>query len=266
MAMAAAELPDDVDALKAMVVAMVEERARIEARNAHLQARNVHLETVNKSPLGITMSVSRRLELLEWAQMNGVVIIEDDYDSEFSYSGAPLPALMSIDRSGQTIYCGSFNKTISSDMRIGFVVAKGEVRHRLSDIWQLIGRSTALAEQVALERYIGSGAFARHLRIARHAYVQRRDCLLHLLDAHAHGLFSVSGHEAGFHFVLWLKNGQSEAEFCASAARAGIVLQPLSAFCHNTKLPPAAIVGYTALTLPQIEEAGLKLAAVLSGN
>lgn len=239
---------------------------RTNALRQHSDAKLVYVTPAHQSPLGITMSVSRRLELLEWAQMNGAVIIEDDYDSEFSYSGAPLPALMSIDRSGQTIYCGSFNKTIFSDMRIGFVVAKGEVRHRLSDIWQLIGRSTALAEQVALERYIGSGAFARHLRIARHAYVQRRDCLLNLLDTHAHGLFSVSGHEAGFHFVLWLKNGQSEAEFCASAARAGIVLQPLSAFCHDTKLPPAAIVGYTALTLPQIEEAGLKLAAVLAGN
>jgi len=236
------------------------------ALRQHGDAKLVYVTPAHQSPLGITMSVSRRLELLEWAELNEAVIIEDDYDSEFSYSGAPLPALMSIDRSGRTIYCGSFNKTVCSDMRIGFLVAKGEVRRNLSGIWQLVGRSTALAEQIALESYIRSGAFARHLRIARHAYAQRRDCLLRLLDTRAHGLFSVSGHEAGLHFVLWLKNGQSEAEFCARSASDGIALQPLSAFCCNVEHPPAVIVGYTALTMHQIEEAGIKLATILAGK
>jgi len=212
------------------------------------------------------MSVSCRLALLEWAQSNGVVIIEDDYDSEFTYSGAPLPALTSLDRFHQTIYCGSFNKTISPDLRIGFVVAKGEIRRRLANVWQLLGRSTPLTAQIALERYIGSGAFARHLRVARHAYAQRRDCLLGLLETHARGLYSVCGHDAGFHFVLWLKSGQSKAQFCARAAKVGIALQPLSAFCHKARFAPAVLVGYTALTLPQIEAAGLKLAKMLAGQ
>lgn len=232
----------------------------------HDDAKLVYVTPAHQSPLGITMSVSHRLELLEWAESNNAIIIEDDYDSEFSYSGAPLPALMSVDRSGRTIYCGSFNKTLSSDMRVGFVVARGDVRRALSNIWRLVGRSTGLAEQVALESYLRTGAFARHLRVARHAYVQRRDCLLRILESRAHELYAISGHEAGFHFLLWLKNGQSEAEFCAGAASEGIALQPLSAFCRQVVFPPAVIVGYAALAMQQIEDAGRKLAALLATN
>ncbi|KND57677.1 Transcriptional regulator, GntR family domain / Aspartate aminotransferase [Candidatus Burkholderia verschuerenii] len=232
----------------------------------HGDAKLVYVTPAHQSPLGMTMAVSHRLELLEWAESNDAIIIEDDYDSEFSYSGAPLPALMSVDRSGRTIYCGSFNKTLSLDMRVGFVVAKGDVRRTLSDIWRLVGRSTGLAEQIALESYLRTGAFARHLRVARHAYVQRRDCLLRILESRARGLYLVSGHEAGLHFLLWLRNGQSEAEFCARAASEGIALQPLSAFCCQTVFPPTVVVGYAALAMHQIEEAGAKLAAILAEN
>lgn len=230
----------------------------------HDDAKLVYVTPAHQSPLGMTMDVSHRLALLEWAESNNAVIIEDDYDSEFSYSGAPLPALMSVDRSERTLYCGSFNKTLSSDMRVGFVVAKGEARRTLANIWRLLGRSTGLVEQVALESYLRTGAFARHLRTARHAYVQRRDGLLDILESRARGLYSVSGHEAGLHFILWLHNGQSEAEFCARAASEGIALQPLSTFCCQVAFPPAVIVGYTALAMHQIEEAGAKLAAVLA--
>jgi len=258
----------DIFALARADIAAVPMQAdglQMSALHRHGDAKLIYVTPAHQSPLGITMSVSCRLALLEWAQSNGVVIIEDDYDSEFSYSGAPLPALTSLDRSHHTIYCGSFNKTISPDLRIGFVVAKGEIRRKLADVWQLLGRSTPLTAQIALEKHIANGAFARHLRVARHAYAQRRDRLLRLLDTHARGLYSVSGHEAGFHFVLWLCNGQSEVEFCARAASAGIALQPLSAFCHKTRFPPAVLVGYTALTMPQIEEAGIKLAKILAG-
>lgn len=226
--------------------------------------RLVYVTPAHQSPLGIAMPVNRRLELLEWAMSHDAVIVEDDYDSEFSYGGAPLPALMSIDQSGRTIYCGSFNKTLCPDMRIGFIVAKGQARQKLAGMWNLVGRSVSIAEQITLESYLRTGAFARHLRVARHAYAQRRDRLLKILDERADGRFSVSGHEAGFHFVLWLKNGQSEADICEKAANFGITLQPLSALCCHTQLPAAVIIGYTALTPDQIEEAGRTLGGILA--
>lgn len=236
----------------------------IGALKQHSDTKLVYVTPAHQSPLGVTMSVSERLALLDWANENDAIIIEDDFDSEFSYSGAPLPALLSIDRSDRTIYCGSFNKTVCADMRVGFIVARGATRQKLTNIWQILGRSVSLAEQLTLENFIRSGSFARHLRIARQTYAERRDCLIKILETNATGRFTISGHEAGFHFILWLKNGDSEADFCAKARANGITLQPLSTFCKDISLPPAVLIGYAALTKDEIKGAGLKLASILS--
>ncbi|MBJ7314306.1 PLP-dependent aminotransferase family protein [Rugamonas sp. CCM 8940] len=234
------------------------------ALRAHHGVRLAFVTPAHQSPLGVTMSVSRRLELLDWASEQQAWIVEDDYDSEFNYHSAPLPALKSLDRHDRVIHCGSFNKTLFAGLRIGFIVAPPAVRGRLMALWQTTGRSVGISEQMALAEYIRDGAYVRHLRLARRAYQQRRDTLLACLAASGRGQGGhVSGCQAGFHCMLWLPPGCDELDFCARAAARDIALQPLSAFCREAALPPAVLLGYTALTLAQVRYAGQKLAQLL---
>ncbi|MBW5806447.1 aminotransferase class I/II-fold pyridoxal phosphate-dependent enzyme [Burkholderia sp. COPS] len=229
----------------------------------HPDARAAYVTPAHQAPLGVTMSVSRRLELLDWAQRTRAWIVEDDYDGEFSYQTAPLPALKSLDACDRVIYCGSFNKTLFSGLRIGFMVVPAALRPALSAVWHATARSVGVAPQLALARFIAHGDFAKHLRAARHAYRQRRDIVLDQLAKHAGGRYTVSGEHAGFHFVLWLPPGMDDATYVAQARAAGIELQPVRGFCRSARCAAGVVVGYSALTAAHARHGGRLLAKLL---
>ncbi|WP_308923139.1 PLP-dependent aminotransferase family protein [Janthinobacterium sp. J1-1] len=233
------------------------------ALQAHADASLVYVTPAHQSPLGVTMSVTRRLALLDWASNHGAWVVEDDYDSEFNYHSAPLAALKSLDQYQRVIYCGSFNKTLFAGLRLGFMVLPPGLRPLLLRTLQLTGRSVGMTDQLALAAWMEESAFVRHLRQARLAYKERRDVLLACLEQLAPGRYSISGQQAGFHFVLWLQPGSDEAAFCARAAQAGLALQGLGEFCQQARLPPAVLVGYTALSGAQIRLAAPQLAQLL---
>ncbi|AOJ04151.1 MULTISPECIES: MocR-like pyridoxine biosynthesis transcription factor PdxR [Burkholderia] len=230
----------------------------------HRNAVAAYVTPAHQSPLGVTMSVSRRLDLLDWAHTRQAWVIEDDYDGEFSYQSAPLPALKSLDVHDRVIYCGSFNKTLFSGIRVGFMVVPASLQSSMSALWRIIGRSVGTTEQLALASFVGSGDFAKHLRTSRHAYLQRRDAVLEQLRQHADGRYAISGEHAGFHFVLWLGQGIDEGAFVAHATKAGLALQPLRAFCKRAALPAGVVVGYSALSVAQARYAGKKLGKLLA--
>ncbi|VWC34594.1 GntR family transcriptional regulator [Burkholderia aenigmatica] len=234
------------------------------ALDRHPGARAAYVTPAHQAPLGVTMSVSRRLELLDWAQRNRAWIIEDDYDGEFSYQTAPLPALKSLDACDRVIYCGSFNKTLFSGLRIGFMVVPAELRPALSAVWHATARSVGAAPQLALARFIAHGDFAKHLRAARHAYRQRRDIVLDQLAKHAAGRYTVSGEHAGFHFVLWLPPGLDDATYVAQAQAAGVELQPIRGFCRSARCDAGVVVGYAALTAAHARHGGRILGKLLA--
>lgn len=230
---------------------------------AHADMRLLYVSPAHQSPTGVTMSLTRRLELLAWSNRRDAWIVEDDYDSEFNYHSAPPPALKSLDQSQRVIYCGSFNKTLFVGLRVGFMVVPQQLKRQLLSVWQSTGRSVGVTEQLALANYLEEGAFVRHLRTARRAYQERRDVVLACLAEGAPGRHRASGHQAGLHFVLWLPDGCDEAAFCARAAAVGLMLQPMATFCVEIRLPPAVIVGYTALTNAQARFGAQKLAQLL---
>ncbi|MGK5026814.1 PLP-dependent aminotransferase family protein [Janthinobacterium sp. RB2R34] len=236
------------------------------ALQAHADASLVYVTPAHQSPLGVSMSVTRRLALLDWASETGAWVLEDDYDSEFNYHSAPLAALKSLDQYQRVIYCGSFNKTLFAGLRLGFMVLPPGLRPLLLRTLQLTAHSVGMPDQLALAAWIEESVFVRHLRQARLAYKERRDLLLACLEQLAPGRYSVSGQQAGFHFVLWLPPGSDEAAFCARAAQAGLALQGLGEFCQQARLPPAVLVGYTALSSAQIRLAAPQLAQLLLQN
>lgn len=229
----------------------------------HQDARMVYVTPAHQAPLGMTMPVSRRLALLEWARHSEAWVVEDDYDSEFNYQSAPLAALKSLDRDDRVIYCGSFNKTLFAGLRVGFMLLPERLRPRLLATLQDTGRSVGVIEQLALADYIASGAFLRNLRAARQAYQERRDLLLAILASQAPGCYSISGQQAGLHLLLTLPPGSDEARFRQRAAQQGLLLQGLAEHCQQVRRPAAVIVGYAALSLAQIRFSGSRLAALL---
>nr|WP_314635399.1 PLP-dependent aminotransferase family protein [uncultured Janthinobacterium sp.] len=229
----------------------------------HPDASLAYVTPAHQSPLGVTMSVTRRLALLEWANDHGAWVVEDDYDSEFNYHSAPLAALKALDQYQRVIYCGSFNKTLFAGLRVGFMVLPPGLRPLLLRTLQLTGRSVGVTEQLALAAWMEEGAFVRHLRQARLAYKERRDLLLACLEQIAPGRYTITGQQAGFHCLLWLPPDSDARAFCARAARDGLALKPLDDFCHGVQLAPAVLLGYTALSLAQVRHAAQKLGRLL---
>ncbi|MEC5341958.1 PLP-dependent aminotransferase family protein [Brenneria populi] len=230
---------------------------------AYSKAKLAYVTPAHQAPLGITMTAERRLALLDWAVKTNAYIIEDDYDSDFNYHASPLPAIKAIDRIERVIYCGSFNKTLFADLRVAYCVIPRRLRERLSARWEFSGRAAGIIEQAAVAHFIAQGHFARHLRLARQTYQRRRDLLMFSLTQAAGYAPQIGGEQAGFHLILWLPAGTSEADFCDAAARRGISLQPLGMFCHAAVYPPAVLVGYAALTEAKISYAGKTLGALL---
>ena len=235
-----------------------------DALTAHAGAAAVYVTPAHQSPLGVTLTPARRRALLDWAHATDAWIVEDDYDGEFSYLAAPLPALKALDAHGRVVYCGSFNKSLFSGLRIGFMVAPPALRAALAALLQLTGRAAGLHEQRALAGFIEAGDFARHLRTSRQAYLQRRDAILDQLRRHAPGRWAATGEHAGFHFVLWLAPDADAADLARRGAALGLRLQPLGALCRTVRLPPALVIGYTALTPAQARHAGRLLAQLLA--
>lgn len=213
----------------------------------HRGVRLVHVTPAHQSPTGVTMPVSRRLELLDWAAQAGCWILDDDYDSEFNYDGAPLAALKSLDRADRVIHCGSFNKTLFNALRIGYAVLPRPLVADFARARYLTGRSSSIVEQMTLAAFLESGGFARHVRRARAIYAQRRDRVLRMLrQAAGAAPLRVSGEHAGFHLVWWPPPGFEVAALLARARTRGLGLQPVAQFCRRVSWPAGVVIGYSA--------------------
>ncbi|NUA31686.1 PLP-dependent aminotransferase family protein [Cupriavidus basilensis] len=237
-----------------------EEGISMDGIRQHADAALVYVTPAHQAPLGLTMSVSRRLALLDWAKAHDAWVLEDDYDSEFNYSRAPLPALKALDNGDRVIHCGSFNKSLYASLRIGYVVMPDALRPALRQLRATTGRSNSLVEQLALASFIRSGALSRHLRVSRNVYLRRRDIVLAELRAGLDARLRVSGEHAGFHFVLWLPEGIGERDVVQACAGANLTLQGLGEFCRERAMPPALVIGYAAARDDVLRDAARRLA------
>ncbi len=208
----------------------------------------VHVTPAHQSPTGITMPVSRRLELLAWAEQSDCWIIEDDYDSEFNYDSAPLAALKSLDTADRVIHCGSFNKTMFNALRIGYAVLPKQWVPAFTRSRYTTGRSNSIIEQMTLATFLEDGSFARHVRKARSVYAQRRDLVMETLSqlVAAENL-SVSGEHAGFHLVWWLPPHIDLPTLQKTARTMGVGFQSVEQHCHQVSMPAGLVIGYSGL-------------------
>lgn len=186
----------------------------------------------HQSPFGMTLSLPRRMALLEWAAKQGSWVIEDDYDSEFRYSGRPLPALKSLDTHDRVIYCGTFSKVMFPGLRLAYVVVPMSAVARFERLAQSMNAGSPQLLQAGVTDFIAQGHFSRHLKRMRTLYAQRRQWIAQALRDAFGARLEVEMPTAGLHFVVKFvpgRNGPVDDDAVAARARAdGMGVSPLS--------------------------------------
>jgi GntR family transcriptional regulator/MocR family aminotransferase len=226
-------------------------------------ARLVYVSPSHQYPLGVTMSLARRLALLEWASRSGAWIIEDDYDSEYRYAGRPLAALQGLDKEGRVIYLGTFSKVLFPSLRIGYMVVPPDMVDAFAAARGVLSRFTPSMDQAVLADFINEGHFARHIRRMRTLYAERQAMLVETARREMDGLLEINPHEAGIHLVGWLADGLDDRKASEAAASAGVEAQALSSFSIKHKVRGGLLLGYAGYDERQIRVGVRKLSTAL---
>ena len=228
--------------------------------------RVVHVTPAHHFPLGNIMPVARRQALLRWAlEEEDRYILEDDYDSEFRFSGRPIPALQSLDGGEKVIYLNTFAKSLAPSLRVSYMVLPPHLVERWRREFWFYASTVPSFEQYALARFMERGHFERHLNRTRTRYKARREALLAAArDTGLTKVGSFSGGDAGLHLLLWMDRRWREEDLVAKAAQAGVGVAPLSV-CDLSPpppdRPPALILGYTRVAAEDMAPALERLKA-----
>ena len=233
-------------------------------------AKLLYLTPAHQAPLGVTMSLARRLEMLEWARRAGTLIFEDDYDGEYRYSARPAPALQGLDRNGVVLFAGSFSKVLFPALRLGYVIVPEDLVERFVAAKSILNRHAPLLEQTVLCEFIEAGHFGRHLRRMRELYSERLGAMLELGDRYLSGMLEISKIEAGLQTVGWLATGLDEREVAKAASARGVDTVPLAGFYRSPRElerreAGGLQMGFAALGMREIRRGVEELARVIGG-
>jgi GntR family transcriptional regulator / MocR family aminotransferase len=219
-------------------------------------------------PTGAVMPLARRLELLAWSERESVFILEDDYDSEYRYTGRPIEALQALDSHGSVLYAGTFSKVMFPALRLGYLVVPQPLVQPVRTVKALLDTGSPSLPQLALVDFIRAGLFERHLHRLRMRNAARRAALLEAVDRYLGSQAEVSGVDAGLHVLLWLPQvpQRNVANLRKGAEQLGVGVYSVVPF-YSTPPPHAGLLlGYASLTEEAIAEGIRRLATVLKTN
>ena len=229
-------------------------------------ARAAFVTPSHQFPIGVTMSLARRLQLLDWAQRSGGWIIEDDYDSEYRYESMPIASLQGLDHNSRVIYIGTFSKTLFPALRLGYLVIPSDLIARFLTVRYSMDLCASTLYQSVLTDFIGDGHFARHLRQMRLIYSERRDALAAAIHAVFNSSVEVLGAQAGMHLVMTLPLGVHDSRVCKLASQRELWLWPLSE-CYLGHAPRQGLVlGFGSSTPRQMTKALVRLRDVIDAR
>ncbi|MBI1650896.1 PLP-dependent aminotransferase family protein [Hyphomicrobium sulfonivorans] len=227
------------------------------------RAKAIYLTPSHQFPTGATLSLDRRLALIDWAARNQAWIIEDDYDSEFHYAGKPTACVQGLDHRDRTIYIGTFTKSLFPGLRIGYAVLPQELVKPITIARTLLDGHTASIAQLTLARFVEGGHFGAHVRTMRGIYAQRLDVLTKLVVKHLGEFVTpqvpIGGLQMSCEFICDI----SERSVIDAARRVGIELLGLSALHADRKGKAGFLMGFAAYTPEELEVAVKKLATTL---
>lgn len=224
------------------------------------RARLVYVTPAHQFPLGVTTSLRRRLAMLEWARRSGTLIFEDDYDSEYRYSGRPIPAMQGLDRSGVVVFSGSFTAVLFPALRLGYLVVPPDMVDIFAAAESVSTHHPPLLEQAVLCDFITEGHFARHIRAMRELYAERLSVLLELAREKLAGVLEISSVEAGLQTVGWLKKNLSAKQVATAAAERDVEIVPLNEYAYGHSRKNAVILGFAAVEPRELRRGAEELA------
>jgi GntR family transcriptional regulator/MocR family aminotransferase len=226
-------------------------------------ARAAFVTPSHQFPLGIAMSMGRRLELIAWARAAGAWIVEDDYASEFRYAGAPLASLQGLDGGERVIYVGTFNKSLFPGIRLGYLVAPRALAEPLAALRRLADRQPPTLTQAIAVDFLESGQFAAHIRRRRLAYKAQRDALAKAMTGRLGHVLDVDLPDQGMHLIAYFRDGRSDRDVEANAIRNGILVRAISPLYRGAAPRQGLLLGFTGFP-PQAMAAGVaRLAAAM---
>ena len=229
------------------------------------QPRAVYLTPAHQFPLGATLRLDRKLELLRWTRQSGALVIEDDYDSEFRFSGRPVPAMKGLEGSEHVFLLGTFNKSLFPGLRLGYVVTPHAFLDALLNLRRLVERYPPALSQVVLAAFISEGHFAKHLRLMRELYGARLAALRHDVERYMGGLLALPEIHAGLNTPGFLLNGMSSREAAERAAGRNLEVWPLDLFSIARKDLRGLVLGFAPFNEREIRAGVIELARALTG-
>jgi GntR family transcriptional regulator / MocR family aminotransferase len=225
--------------------------------------RIIYTTPSHQFPLGVTMSPRRRTALIDFARANDAVIFEDDYNSEFRFTGPPLPCLQGLDSSGRVIYAGTMSKILYPSLRLGYILAPEQLVDSIAKVRTVIDQHSPAIDQATLARFITEGFFLSHIKRMRKIYAERREFFINEFNKLLSDRFILQIPEAGLNFVAWLRRESDFERVARVRAQIGVRPSPLSFYCIQAKLKSAFVFGFAAWTPAQIRESLVKLASSL---
>ncbi|MBB3241086.1 GntR family transcriptional regulator/MocR family aminotransferase [Pseudomonas sp. Tn43] len=232
--------------------------------------RLAYVTPAHQYPTGVVMSLARRLELLAWAERTHGWIVEDDYDGEYRYSGAPLAPLAALDRQGRVLYVGTFGKVAFPALRLGYLVLPPGLVEAFAQRRAVDVRHSEVSTQAVMAEFMAAGHFQRHIRRMRRAALSRRNCLLAHWPTNIEGIASVPSVAAGLHLTVSVSSVARERELIEQAESVGVEVIGLSSYWlpdSQTPLDQRAglVLGFAAVPEPAIEAALARLRNVWGG-
>ncbi|RNB85134.1 PLP-dependent aminotransferase family protein [Brevibacillus fluminis] len=229
-----------------------------------IRPKLVFVTPSHQFPLGSTLPIQRRIQLLQYARQTGAYVVEDDYDSEFRHVGPPISSLQGL-APERVIYVGTFSKILSPALRIGYLVLPTALVERCRELKWFADLHTASFMQLALARFLAEGDLARHINRMKKLYRKRRDFLIGALRNQFGDRVAISGESTGMHLIATFAGHCFTPSFFERAARTGVLVYPVEAHAivsgrHDDRL----ILGYGHLQEDQIAEGIIRLAEAIS--
>jgi GntR family transcriptional regulator/MocR family aminotransferase len=228
------------------------------------KARAAYVTPSHQYPLGVTMSASRRLQLLDWARRTGSWVIEDDYDSEYRYQSLPVAALQGLDREGCVVYIGTFSKVLFPALRIGYLVVPPDLADRFAAVREAMDVFPPSLPQAVFADFMDQGHFARHIRRVRSLYRERRSVLADSLARQLGSVVELIGDSAGMHLAVTLRKGLRDLPIAEGAARQGLWTMPLSSCFLGKPSRQGLVLGYGGTSVAEIPAAVQRLRRVVA--
>ena len=209
------------------------------------RARAAVVTPAHQSPLCVSLSLPRRLALLDWAARNNAWIIEDDYDGEYRYVSRPLPALKSLDRDGRVLYAGTFSKVLFPSLRLAYLVVPESQVERFEQITQALAGGSPELTQAIVTAFITEGHFARHIQRMRKLYAERREATAAGLENVLGKQLRIDSQPGGMHLILRLQGRRSDRRLVARMRQEGLYAEALTDWTKGADGASALLLNFT---------------------